>query len=503
MRVLSKNSIYIITAVALAALAFSTLNFYILGFFYIAPYFLFLIKNDDLKTLLWGSFVFCFLFLIATAYVTFEPLLFLASSAIFLGLPVSFFLIKKLIREKFAMFSLPVIWTFWNIVWAYYSPLPFTVLTAGNTLGISPFVGIAATGGIIALTLFTAIVNFLVMLFLLNIKPGFNKKSFLIFTIALLIISGGYIYSKTQLKINSRHYLNLKNTINVASVSINSDFDKNFDVFKNDELSSEEKIKAIPLIQSTLEPIKEGLKNKNSDLIILPEDMIDITSKNDTDEEAYQKYQITNAGILIRAYREMAKELNSNILSIMTTIKYDKRSISGILFDKKGEISGVYDKSTLTIGSEYWPFKNWRPFYYNWIGQIIPDIKDDSPIFDQKYSYQAGKMTVLKNNYLPEIASPICVEIFYPEKLKEFRNLGAKIIIHSSSNVWTVAYGLNSYLKLSDRIRIIESVWLKTPVIFNGRSEMAGIVTPGGNIEKQPYETNNKNFGIKFTDLKF
>jgi|GEM_PF-1588646 len=502
-----KNTVLISISLIISALAFAPINYYILGFIYIAPFFIFLIKNNDFKKLLIGTFLFSFLFLVFTAYVTFEPLVFIVASLIFLGLPISFFVIKKIAGDKIAIIFLPIIWTIWDLLRATYSPLPFSVLTAGNTLGNAPFVGIASIGGLTTLTLFSSIINLLIGLIIINIKHKDYKKTKNVLVITFLIVLSGYIFSQTQLKNNESAYVRLSNTLNVAAVTINSGFDADFEIFKNDELTNTEKELAKKLIQKNITPLKQELvnylKNTKLDLIILPEDMIDITISNSPDEEAFRKHQITNAEPLINTYRELARSLNTNVLAIMTTVKDENRRISSILFDKNGEISDVYDKSTLTLGSEYWPFKNWRPFYYNWLSKIVPDIKDDSPIFNQKYSYKKGDIKVLKNDNVPAMGSPICVEIFYFNKIKKFKDLGAKIIIHSSSNVWTVDYGLKTYLRLSDKLRIIESVWLKTPIIFNGRSEFAGIITPDGEIKSASYEINNKNYNILFETIRF
>jgi apolipoprotein N-acyltransferase len=498
-----KDTALIITALVLGALAFAPINLYVLSFFYIAPFFIFLIQNNKLKKVLIGTFLFSFLFLTLTAYVTFEPLIFIVSSFIFLGLPISFHIIQKMAGNKIAIILLPVLWTIWDLIRALYSPLPFTVLTAGNTLGNTSFVGMASFGGLTTLTLFVAIVNIFVALLILKIKERDYKEGVYISSAIILITLSSFIISKIALQNNGNTYPQLHNYLNIAAISINAKFDSDFEIFENDNLTDSEKELAQKMIQKTIEPIKKDLEKKDLDLIILPEDMIDITITNDSDHEALLKYQITNAGFLINTYKELAKELNTNILTIMTTVKNQNRRISSILINENGEISGVYNKSTLTIGSEYWPFKNWRPFYYNWIGKIVPDIKEDSPIFDQKYSYEKGDVKILENNNIPKIGSPICVEIFYLGKLKEFKNLGAKIIIHSSSNIWTVDYGLKSYLKLSDKLRSIESVWLNAPIIFNGRSESAGIATPDGKIKSAFYETSEKNYEIIFETIKY
>lgn len=490
----------------MAALAFSPGNPYIFSFLYIAPFFIFLIENNDLKRSLVGTFIFSFIFLIITAYVVLEPGLFTISSIVFLGIPLSYASIKKILGEKIAIFSLPLIWTFWDLARAYWSLLPFTVLTAGNSLGLSPFVGIASIGELTALTLFSATINLLIALILLTKRSDHKKMSILI-TITTLLLISGYLFSKMELDKNNYQYSKLPNHLNIASVSIAANFDSDFDIFHNDELSSEEIKKAESMIQRVLEPLKQDLIRKSlyekPDLVVLPEDMIDITITNNADEEAYQKYKITNAGPLIKAYRQLAIDLNTNLLSVMTTVRNGKRRISSILFDKYGEISGVYNKSTLTIGSEYWPFGNWHPFYYDWFGKIVPDIKNDSPIFDQKYSYEKGTMGILRNSLISELGSPICVEILYPNKIEQFKELGAKFIVHSSSNVWTVNSGLNAYLKLTDRIRAIESVWLNIPIIFNGRNEMAGSVIPNGSIKTTPYQDIVKNYGIDLETIYF
>ena len=67
--------------------------------------------------------------------------------------------------------------------------------------------------------------------------------------------------------------------------------------------------------------IKDELSGKKMDLVILPEDLIGIESWQDADVEAKNKFGIENGGLLIRAYRKLAQELNANLAVTLTTIQ--------------------------------------------------------------------------------------------------------------------------------------------------------------------------------------
>jgi phosphoribosylaminoimidazole-succinocarboxamide synthase len=63
--------------------------------------------------------------------------------------------------------------------------------------------------------------------------------------------------------------------------------------------------------------------------------------------------------------------------------------------------------------------------------------------------------------------------------------------------------GLKNYLYLTDNLRKIEAVWLKIPILINGRYEKAGIITPDGKIEVVNFESAAKNYGLFTGEIKY
>src|SRR5208337_2386467 len=172
------------------------------------------------------------------------PILWRTTLLIFLGLPVSVFLFKKIttwISKKYVptflnkngQFSLPTLiflpfaWTFFDHLEAHYSFIPAYIMTAGNTLGSSPFVGLAGLGGLIVLTFFTALISTIVAAIILNVKQisfPVSKTMFVLTALLIVVVFSGWQISNFELRQNSSEYNNLPNSINIAVVSANDDF---------------------------------------------------------------------------------------------------------------------------------------------------------------------------------------------------------------------------------------------------------------------------------------
>lgn len=79
----------------LGILAFLPFNWWFFGFFFLVPLFIFFLKEERLWQLMLGSFIFRLLLGLGTVYFTLEPLTWIFSIFIFLGLPISVFIIKR------------------------------------------------------------------------------------------------------------------------------------------------------------------------------------------------------------------------------------------------------------------------------------------------------------------------------------------------------------------------------------------------------------------------
>ena len=101
------------------------------------------------------------------------------------------------------------------------------------------------------------------------------------------------------------------------------------------------------------------------------------------------------------------------------------------------------------------------------------------------------------------MASLICLEIHYLRDLKNYKKMGAQLFVNPTSNRW-LDLGLYHFLYLTNNLRKIESVWLKTPIILSGVKDYAGIITPDGKIQSVNFENKNnaKNYEIFIGEIK-
>ncbi len=376
--------------------------------------------------------------------------------------------------------------------------MPFYVITLGNTIGNSPFLGLANYGGIIFLTFFAALINILMAAIILKFDKNLgllkNRFSAILAIIAIALFLAGWQFSQSNLQKNSNDYNSRQKILKTAVLSNNEKFDEEFLIFKENTFSEDEKKLAEAMILDKLKLIRTDIIGKNIDILVFPEDMIDIEIWNNADKQAFEKFNISNAGILISSYGWLAKELNTYLAATITTIRNGKRYNSTILFDRNGELIDISDKSILTITSEWWPFEKWYPFYYNWFLKTAPDINKNIALFNKKYNYEWGRKKLLKTGDF-EFASLICIETHYPNEFKKSMELGAEFIINSSNSRW-VPSGLNHYLYLTTNLRKIESVWQNVPIIINGRDEKAGIITPDGKTDLINFESGSENYGL-------
>ena len=429
----------------LGIIAFNA-NFYPLIFLALVPLFLFFLREDNFWKLIIGAVLFRLIFAFGTVYFVLDPFLYGLSILIFIGLPISVYLVKKFLPDYAVYFLLPVLWVFWDYLESQYTLLPMTIVVFGNALANSPFLGLARYGGVIGLAVFTAIVNII-----FTIAVDFRKNRFhFIFWIAaaafFLVI--GFVSAKILIQKNAEDYA-LKNRI--ARISLMS---------APDEKNSFENAFSIFVLP------------ENTDLFIMPEDLYPHDIKN------YQE--------AINTYAEIAK--NSKVALSVATTRFDQPAGGGnmykssLVFSKNGEIEDIYDKVNLTITSEYWPFDNWRPFYFDFYLKQLTNLEEKNrAIFDSKYQYQKGKESLLEVGGF-SFASLICIEAHYPFYVKKLVDLGADFISHNSNNKW-VKQGIGQYLRLTNNLRKIEAVWLNKPVLVNGIMDYVGVILPDGSSD--------------------
>lgn len=477
-------------AAALQILSLSPLNLYWLAFVFAVPLFFILEKEKRLWALLLGFFAYRFLTMSGVVYFVLDPIMFTASIAIFLGFPLSFWLTRKL-SDKLAFLLAPVFWTFWDYLSARYTALPDFLMMAGNALGDSPFLGLASFWGITSLTFFVLLVNLLVFRAARSWRE--NRNPALISAAGVItILLAAWLTSSALLRENRESYELRQRSAGVILVSQKNGWD---DTFRNPNLN---KADLERLIAEHLNDLKKRLEGMDFDLLVLPEAMIDLVQP-DYDTNAF----------LMAGYGNLARDLGKNLAGNATVIEDGKRRNAIFFFNQKGEVIDVFYKKYLAITGEYWPFGNWRPFYFNWVLKTNPGEFDDYAIFKPENNFVRGETKVVRVQDLPAgeaglvLAPSICIEVHYPAEMRKRVDLGANAILNTSSNLWAPDPGVGQYVKLTNKLRRIESVWLKTPILVNGRKEPPMIVLPDGEIRGPDSRIETGDYEILPVELKF
>jgi len=429
--------VYPILSAILAIFAFnSSWNFFILVA--LAPFFWFLTQEQKFWKLIAGTAVFRLIFSLGTVYFVIDPFLYFLSILIFLGLPVSFYLIRRYWSSEIAVWSLPILWTVWDYLEAQYTFLPMTIMMLGNSLAESPFLGLAKFDGIIGLTFFAALINTLILALILNRKSEKTVQILLLILIGSLLLGRGG--SDLTLRQNKNLYFSKNNFLSVELLSAAKTRDK--------------------------------LDNALTALVLNPESDLLVVAEN------FYKTNLDNYGEIINFYQQLAKKLSINVSAISIRKDDGKVYKSSLFFSSKGDILDIYDKKYLTITSEYWPLGNWRPFYMKSGGKFPPAGR---AVFDPNYQHARGRLKIIRADNF-SFASPICSEFHYPDYLKELNQLNPDFIIHNSNNDW-IDFGLNQYLRLTNNLRRIEAVHFQKPVLVSGIKDYAGIFYPDGTSE--------------------
>jgi len=441
----------VILSSLLGIAAFLPLNLYFLSFVFLTPFFYFLYKESSFWKLFLGAFLFRAVLGIGTVYYTLEPLLWITTISIFSSLALAIFVLNK-IFAKYSYYSyakiiyIPLAYVVFDILEAKYSFMPTYIITAGNTLGASPFVGLAKYGGLLSLELFVILVNVFFLLILLNIKFfRANKKKFLLALFGLCVFFfSAYLLSGYFLKQNSKILLLAENHLNITAVALR----KNFSPYDLSQLALD-------------------LSNIETDLLVLPEELFVKQENNPfSPEEA--------SGII--------KNLNLKAKYIVGTFhltKDRKNYDTAILFDRESEIISQYDKNKLIILGEYWPFV-WHPSFYDSL-KNDPVMKDYA-LFNSANNYTAGAPQIMRmENNQKEVpfATLICLEAHYPDLVEKYRVNGVKFIINPLSNRW-VSIGSDHFGYLTGNLYAIESIQSGLSIIVSGVNSFAGVFSPDG-----------------------
>ncbi len=458
--------------VAGISMLFPSANYFILAA--LTPFFLFIYRENKFWRLWLGVFLYSLFFsiIIASASV-FEPLFILSTAFIYCLAGIVFWGVKKIMPPLFFWLTAPFVFVFFEFLRSSLSFIPTYIAIVGYSLGSTWFLPLSKILGVWGLTFVVATVNLLFVWIITRKDKKEKLKSLMVSIIILIFIIGMSVYLKSNQGNYGSRFLNIA-VISLSEDDINRQENFKAEVYNFENTNS-------PIIDGFLLGIKSELKNKISqpvDYIFFPGNVIDIDRKNDTDKESFNKWGITNNGAFIRFYREIAKDYQTNVIAGLNTIENGKKYNSILLFDKTGEINGIYHKSDLMLGSEYWPF-DWIPFYWRWIWKIPPGL---SFRYNPNYSPNETPFSLLNSKDF-KIGVLICIESHNPFNFyKIFRN-GAQLIFAPSNNDWFVGPFTQHYKWLNLNALRVNSFYYNLPIIMNGKENYAGIILPNGTYD--------------------
>lgn len=471
-----------VLAALLGIFAFSPFpSTYWFGFIFLTPLFIFYKKEHALSRLLLGTVLFRLLFALGTVYYILEPIAWGISLLIFCGLPISIYTLrvayKKVTRSQIPVWmllvSLPILWTIWDVITAHYSPLPTTIISAGNVLGSSPFMGIAAIGGMTGLTLFVAAINGVITAALPRPHKKQNDRYIykaIIDIAAIIAVS----VAVSQVLINQRitEYAQRKRNISITALSVSS------------RLTSTQRGELLTRIAQT-----------PADLVIFPEGFF---SKFDQAPYRTEKEISTSIAPLLPS----VDSVGVGALDFKpdgANAKYG----SAAVVKKDGTIEGMHNKVRLSFGGEYWPFGDWHPSVYDWLKSQDPSIGTYA-MFGKQNGYASGKPNVIQATVGGEqttFAALVCMEMQYLSDITWYRAQGAQFIANPTSNRWLTS-GKDHFLFLANNLRRIESIQLDVPIIISGIEDIGGIFTPDGRKQAVYYRQTTKGYAILSASIK-
>lgn len=216
----------------------------------------------------------------------------------------------------------------------------------------------------------------------------------------------------------------------VATVSLNAP-DMKAEDFDDDRIPwTPERRKAFQKhAAQRLGSIHYRARDLQPDLLILPEDSLDVSLEKDPDPEALLEWDIENNGAAIEAYRGLALSLKSAVAVGLTTLRDRHSYNSALIISARGKVTGVRDKLELAAGSEYYPYSRWLPYSKLFKGR--PGFVDP----DDQYT-PADEPFQLIPLGLSRVGTLICLEGQTPSFYSRWKRTGADFLILLSNAQW-------------------------------------------------------------------
>src|SRR3989339_367506 len=366
-------------------------------------------------------------------------------------------LTKKYFSPWFFWFLTPVLFVLLEYGFNVFNYIPGLPLALGNTLGS---------------TIFLPLARIAVLVFLVSLS--------------------GVLWIQAKNK-------KLADNINLAVISFSTKVIENSPEYK--ELGASMAYADSAKVNIFLEKITKeiiGIIPETADYVFLPTHIFNSTRENEIESEVFSEYGINNNGSIIVFARQLAKILNKNVITGIVTREYGKKYNSVLFFDRNGNLVDIYHKTNLVIGSEYWPFGDWVPFWMYWLSGAKPGQK---LYIKSGFSRSETPFSVLKSENL-NIGVLICSEPRIPGNFVKTKSNKAQIVFTPVNNDWYYGLGIAFFQKKYFNTLRVNSVYHDIPIIVNGKENYAGIIYPDGEYDIVKPEKDQK-FNVWSGSLKY
>ncbi|MGB9892212.1 apolipoprotein N-acyltransferase [Thermodesulfovibrio yellowstonii] len=452
---LKKYFLVALSAFALI-LSFPPFDLYFLAWFCLLPFFFFLYKTTDYKTIFKGGLIFGFLYFLGNVYWIYHSLYYYGSVplilsyfivallALYLALYPAFFALiyKNLFKNMLpTSFYAPFIWVSLEVLRNYlFTGFPWAIIgyTQYKFLIIAQLADITGIYGISYLVILFNCFIFDLLIFKKN-KIRYPLLSYiptvisiiLVFLVFLLTI--GYGIKRFYEPINGKIF---RVAVIQGSIPQNEKWDFN-------------KINEILNIYKNL---THQAKTYNPQLVVWPETAVPfIFEKN-----KYFSSELVN----------FVKEQNIYLLfgSIMER-QQDKYTNSAVLIDPNGIMAYYYDKIHLVPFGEYVPLRKILFF----IDKLTVGIGD----------YQAGNGYNIATTPFGNFATLICYESIFPGQVRKFYQKGGSFIVNITNDGW---FGTTSGPYQHFSMAVFRAIENRKPLIRAANSGISGFIDSKGRI---------------------
>lgn len=223
---------------------------------------------------------------------------------------------------------------------------------------------------------------------------------------------------------------------------------------------------------------REGLRGQSPALVVLPEDAIQFSLPASRSADAFARFGVENNGLMIEAYRDLARASRSALAVGLTTIRGDRRYNSTLLIGKDGGLLGLRDKWKLTPGSEVWPAL-WLPFWFLFAG-------------NQQYVDPGRQFSRPAEAFPPmpldgrRVGAVTCLEGHMPTMYLGWRQAGAELVLFLGNAHW-FHWDPGTYnIQLLRTVRLASAAY-GLPVVMTGKANYAGAILPDGTYRTWPW----------------